>query len=159
MKRRYGDESELARQLASDHAHLEQLFGAVTAGLRGGEPDSLRARWLELDHALECHLTTEEELILPGFAQAFPSSAARLRQEHHDIRAALVQLGVDLDLHELSSASAARLIRALRMHAHYEDDVLYPWAEQHLTELERPPLLARLRHLQGSHAPKGGERS
>ncbi len=142
----------VAQLLASDHAHLEQLFQAVIACLRGGDPERLRVRWLELDYALELHLNLEEAQLLPRFARAFPTSAARLQREHREIRSALVQLGVDLDLHELCAASATRFISALRAHAAYEDAVLYPWAEAHLAEAERVSVIAGLRHLRATYA-------
>lgn len=140
-------EISVARLMASDHAHLEQLFRAVMASLRGGDPEQVRRCWLELDHALERHLSLEEDVLLPGFQRAFPISAARLRREHREIRAALLSLGVDLDLHELCPASATRFIATLRSHAGYEDAVLYPWAQQNLSLPDRRSVVARLRHL------------
>lgn len=135
--------------METDHDHLERLFQSVMTCLRGADVESLRARWLELDRALQHHLTLEEELLLPRFERAFPTSAARLRREHREIREALVQFGVDLDLHELSPGSAQRFVARLRAHAAYEDGVLYPWAQQHLSDGEWHSLLGRLRHLRG----------
>jgi hemerythrin-like domain-containing protein len=137
--------SAIERLMTSDHAQLEQLFQAVLGCMRGGDPERIRAAWLELDRALERHLRAEEELILPHFAREFPESAERLRQEHREIRMALVDLGVDLDLHELCSSSAEHFIAALRSHATYEDAVLYPWALRRLPEADKLSLIERLR--------------
>ncbi|HEY6877992.1 MAG TPA: hemerythrin domain-containing protein, partial [Polyangiales bacterium] len=125
----------------------EQLFQAMMACMRGADPERIRARWLELDRALEQHLSAEEELILPRFEREFPASAARLRQEHREIRAALVELGVDLDLHSLGPSSARRFIDALRSHAAYEDAVLYAWVQRNLPEEDKLSLLDRLRRV------------
>jgi hypothetical protein len=149
--------STIARLMASDHEHLEQLFHGTLVGLRDGDSEAIRKRWLELDLALERHLSLEEDLLLPGFERMFPVSAACLRREHRAIRAALVTLGVDLDLHELCPASAIRFITLLREHASYEDAVLYPWMQQNLTDPERHSLVARLRHLRTELSVHGHE--
>lgn len=71
------------------------------------------------------------------------------------MRTALIDLGVDLELHSLSPNAATRFIEALRRHAAFEDAVVYPWAERHLAQGERLSLLerlvARVRHPLASH--------
>lgn len=134
----------IERALNSDHEELEVLFQRVITSLGGGDPESIRARWLELDRALEQHLCMEETLILPGFTQENPAAAARIRREHREIRAHMVQLGVDLDLHELSPGSAARFIESLRQHAKYEEVMFYPWSQLRLGQDEKVSLLKGL---------------
>lgn len=135
----------LAYGLATDHEELEQLFARLVMSLRSADSERVRQRWLELDHALEQHLSTREELILPQLERDCPADAARVRAEHRVIRTALVDLGIDLDLHALSPESATRFIDALRRHATFEDAVIYPWAECKLAEHARLSLRQRLR--------------
>jgi hypothetical protein len=144
MRQVWTQQGSLTHGLAADHQELELLFGRVMASLRGADGERIRQRWLELDHALEQHLCTEEELLLPQLTRERAEDAARVRAEHRAIRTALVDLGVDLDLHSLCPGAAARFIDALRRHAAFEDAVIYPWAERHLAEQTRLSLLERL---------------
>jgi hemerythrin-like domain-containing protein len=136
--------SSIELALKTDHEELERLFEHLMANLRGADAEQLRARWLELDRALERHLRVEEELILPKFERACPADAERVRREHHTIRARLVELGVDLDLHSLCPDSARHFIEALRQHAVFEESVFYPWSQSHLGQAEQTTLLERL---------------
>jgi hemerythrin superfamily protein len=147
--------SSIELALKTDHDTLERLFEHLMANLRGSDGEQLRARWLELDRALERHLRLEEELILPQFERARPADAERVRREHHAIRARLVELGVDLDLHSLSPDSARHFIETLRRHAAFEESVFYPWSQSHLGHAEQTSLLERLLsalHREGAHA-------
>jgi hypothetical protein len=52
---------------------------------------------------------------------------------------------VDLDLHSLCPSSATRFIAALRQHAAFEDAVVYPWAQNHMSEATKLSLGERVR--------------
>lgn len=83
--------------------------------------------------------------MLPELARTCPEQAQRIRNEHEQIRAAIVQLGVDLDLHALCPTSATVFIEALRKHASFEEQTVYPWAQARLGESARRSRLERLR--------------
>lgn len=137
----------LGEALGQDHAALERTFERVIAKFNGGDAEDIRAAWEQLDAELSAHLAAEERLIIPRFRRDDPEAADRILDEHRSIRAALEMLGVDLDLHSLRAEAAAGFIAALRRHAAYEDLVLYPWADAHLTEEERLFVFKRLRAL------------
>jgi len=143
--KRIGDDWKIARSMRADHAELDRLFDRVVVAMKEADLDRVRERWLELDQRLEQHLTAEEEFIFPRFERSHPATAARLRDEHREIRAALVELGVDLDLHSLCEETATRFIDGLRRHAAFEDTLVYPWAEEHLDGPARLSLLERIR--------------
>jgi hemerythrin superfamily protein len=138
-------QSSIELALKADHQELEVLFERVMASLRSADAERIRGCWLELDRALEQHLSAEEQLMLPHFDRDCPADAARVRSDHHEIRTRLVELGVELDLHSLNPASAARFIDALRGHAAFEERAFYPWSQSKLAQAEQTTLLARLR--------------
>lgn len=149
--------SQLAEALKADHVALESTFEHVLTTMQGGDPESVRAAWLGMESDLLAHLKVEEELILPGFEKAFPKEAGFIREDHVAIRAALEQLGVDLDLHTLRKETADLFIEKLRKHAEREDHAFYRWAEEHLSEATRQSVFGRLRgilRVSGGEPPK-----
>jgi hemerythrin-like domain-containing protein len=116
--------------LSDDHQHLESLFRDVVATCQRGDPAELRGEWARFERELSSHLDLEEHEILPAFARAHLSEAQGIRDEHDAIRAALTELGVDLDLHCLRAERVEAFIQLLRAHARREEGVLYPWASR-----------------------------
>jgi hypothetical protein len=100
--------------------------------------------WSEFDAALHAHLELEEETILQAFSRAHPAEAARLQNEHAQIRAALLELGVEVDLHAARADMVARFIELLRRHAAREDASMYRWSEEHLAHHVSSTVLDRL---------------
>jgi len=131
--------------LVSDHRALEKTFARMMVKFAGGDSDSIRAAWLELDRHLEAHLVAEEKHVLPHFKRHFPAEAARICKEHAEIRAALLQLGIDLDLHALREDTAALFIATLQRHAKSEEPVFYAWAQENLPARERVGVAELLR--------------
>jgi hemerythrin-like domain-containing protein len=137
--------ARLDELLKSDHAALEVTFRRMIGKFGGGDPDAIRAGWQAMEQQLETHLGAEEQFMLPRFEKAYPEEAERIRVEHKQIRAALLQLGVDLDLHALRDETARAFIDALRQHAENEERLFYVWAQRELSHGERHQLLDRLR--------------
>jgi hemerythrin-like domain-containing protein len=100
------------------------------AACKRGEPAELRGQWSRFERELSSHLDLEEHEILPAFARAHLAEAQGLRDEHTAIRAALTEMGVDLDLHCLRADRVEAFIQLLRAHARREDGLLYPWASR-----------------------------
>jgi len=138
------DPRALDESLKQDHLELEKTFQQAIDTFCGGDCGIIRESWLELDRKLEAHLKAEEELMLPQFAQYSPAAADRIAREHGEIRAALQQLGIDLDLHELRKEVAEEFIGMLRKHAAYEEQAFYAWAQARLAREERHAMLRRL---------------
>ena len=137
----------LDEALRANHLTLEKLAGKVLDSLHAGHRDQIRAAWGELENALLGHLEVEERFVLPAFALGFPREAARFRREHRELREALVELGIQLDLHELREDAAARFLRRLKDHAASEDSAFYVWALAHVPEAAPRSFIARLRGL------------
>jgi hypothetical protein len=133
--------------LAEDHAELEVMFRRVIAGAHAGDWQELRALWETFERQLASHLAAEECYVLPSFAREHPAEAGALLAEHATIKAALIDLGVDLDLHCLRAERVEDFIAALRAHARREDRLVYPWAARRLPASRREALEAVLGHL------------
>ena len=118
--------------LTRDHARLERLFRSTVYAADSTDPAELRAAWTTLERELEGHLDLEERQLLPVFARSRPEEARILLEEHGQIRARLVEMGVHLDLHCLGRDRILAFADLLRSHARREDALLYPWASQHI---------------------------
>lgn len=143
---------QLGEALKADHATLETEFHRALCAVRGGDPEYVRSAWLSMDADLQAHLHAEEEFILPGFEQSHPQEAAHIRRDHGEIRRALEQLGIELDLHMLRCESAEAFVASLRSHAQYEEQLFYDWAERQLPEAQKRSVLDRLRAWRRGHA-------
>lgn len=81
--------------------------------------------------------------MLPAFGRMHPS-AADIRNEHAQIRDALIELGVDVDLHAARADMVARFVALLRRHAAREEALTSRWSEEHLEPHVRSTILERL---------------
>ena len=118
--------------LARDHERLDRLFRSMSDAVDVGDPAELRAAWLGFESELERHLDAEEKYVLPLFARSRAQEAQILKEEHGQLRARLMDMGVDLDLHCLGREGCQAFGDALRAHARREDALFYPWASRHL---------------------------
>ena len=149
MKAHQQAHSELRSLLSDGHSPLEHAFVALLARVTMDDPARIREGWNRLERELRSHMLFEEECILPRFELENAPEAARIRTEHHEIRAQLDELGIDLDLHALPPARVAQFIRMLREHAAREESALYPWAESREALPSEPALIDRLRIAMG----------
>jgi hemerythrin-like domain-containing protein len=124
--------SSLESMLAGDHHRLEHEFQVIVTRAQGGDFPQLEAAWLAFQRALLQHLDAEERTLIPALAQDRPAAAQALLADHTAIRAMLLQLGVDLDLHCLGAERIEAFVEALRAHAHREENTFYPWVDRHL---------------------------
>jgi hemerythrin superfamily protein len=115
------------------HLRLERLFDTLVTQAAEGDPVRVREQWGQFEHDLLQHMQEEETAMLPAFARYHPEEAARFRKEHDDIRRRLLELGIDLDLHQLRESTVREFVDQLRDHARREEALLYPWeqAEPH----------------------------
>ncbi len=117
--------------LARDHERLERLVRSTIYAMDSTDPAELRSSWLAFECELERHLDAEEKHVLPAFARSRPGEARALKAEHQQIRAWLMDIGVDLDLHCLGRERLSVFADALRAHARREDALFYPWASRY----------------------------
>ena len=92
----------------------------------------MRAEWTTFERTLSRHLEQEETELLPGFATHDAAEARAILAVHADIRAALLEIGLGLDLHLLRTEAVQEFVKQLRAHAQREDATLYDWAHRHL---------------------------
>jgi hypothetical protein len=119
--------------LMPDHHRLiERRLAELCDEAHGDDPAALRNCWTRFERALADHLRAEEQFILPEFAKTYPEEARALAAEHAEIRALVAELGVGVDLHQLSAPIAEHLAAVLTAHAQREDAVLYSWAARRL---------------------------
>jgi len=127
------DSESLYNFMTANHARLETQFECLLDAMAVNAPDA-RELWTELDHGLLAHMEAEERYVIPGFATVDRAAARELLDEHAQIRAQLLELGVAMDLHCLRFETSQELIRLLRSHAAREDHLLYRWADTRLDE-------------------------
>jgi hemerythrin-like domain-containing protein len=118
--------------LAAHHRHLERVFEALVAEAQERDAESLHPEWKAFERELERHLALEEAEFLPDFAREHPEEAREIRSDHAAIRSALVQMGIDLELHALRADAVAAFVEGLKAHARREEHLLYPWAARSL---------------------------
>jgi hemerythrin superfamily protein len=116
-----------AAHLDAEHSRLEATFATLLSDARRDDGPALRAQWCRFEHELLAHLKLEEREILPEFARPHPAEARDLRDEHARLRAGLLELGVELDLHCLRADRVEAFVNLLRAHARREEALLYPW--------------------------------
>jgi hemerythrin-like domain-containing protein len=124
--------TETKHLLAEHHRALDERLDRLLVRAKVAPPAQLRAEWTGFERDLLRHLEMEETEILPGFAGHDPGEAQALLAEHAQIRKALLDIGVSLDLHCLRVEAVEDLVSRLKRHAEREDGVLYPWADREL---------------------------
>jgi hypothetical protein len=118
--------------LAEHHRDLDLRLAALVRCAQGGDGDQLRREWSAFERELLAHMALEEEEILPAFAHHDPAAARAALEEHTAIRAQVLEMGLNLDLHLLRADRVAALVQKLRAHALHEEQALYAWTGRNL---------------------------
>ncbi len=125
----------------ADHRRLEHLFDRLVSAMEADAREDVETMWGELEQRLLGHMEIEDKHLLPGLATTQPEAAAELRRDHLRFRKRLTELDEAVDLH-LARLDVVRLfLDELRTHARREDELLYLWAEQHLSEERKAGLV------------------
>ena len=119
--------------LAEHHHALDEQLDRLVMRAQAGDPQDLRAEWTAFERGLLRHLEQEEAEILPAFARHDPAEARAILAEHAEIRGALLEMGMNLDLHYLRAEAVQDFARRLKAHASREDAGCYAWAAGHVT--------------------------
>lgn len=128
----------------ADHAEISALLDEVLVAFRCGDRDVAAAAFTRFEKRLGAHLSLEDELLLPELERIDPKEAAALAADHRQIRTRLTELGLGVDLHLTRASAVSELVEMLRAHAHREDALLYRWADEALSALERQAVIVRL---------------
>lgn len=125
--------------LRVDHDQLHTLAANVMGRVAGGDRDEVRAAIVDMQARVLAHLDGEERHLLVAYAIANPDDARELMREHAEIRRALAEFDVAVDLHLLRASATESFLVMLRAHAARENAGLYPWA----VEAQRAAIDAR----------------
>jgi hypothetical protein len=126
------DNTSLGTFLAEHHAELDQHLSALVTRALEGDPIQLRHEWSAFEGELLAHLDLEEAALLPAFARHDPSAARAVLDEHAAIRAQVLEMGMNLDLHLVSAERVDKLVEQLRAHARHEEQALYAWTSHNV---------------------------
>lgn len=137
---RSGATASAASLLRAEHARLEEVYERLLRAYRAGDWSDVRAEWDRFEPALRAHMALEEAAIFPSFQEVDPEEAEHLLSEHTALRTRLDVLGVNIELHAVTSFDAEELIERLRSHRAREERLLYPWMDVDLDrDRERAP--------------------
>ena len=120
--------AKLATFLRSDHNDLELLATTLMKTIVEGDREDVAAGIADLQARVTAHLDGEERDLLPRYTEAAPDDAAQILREHGEIRKALSELDVEVDLHLVRAGQIERLLNVLGAHAARENTGLYRWA-------------------------------
>ena len=116
---------DLRALLRADHALLEQSFGEAEIAARARDRERLHRAWTSLERLFLRHVSAVETHVLPALGGSLPRDVAAVREEHAGLHRQLCELGVDLDLHLVSSPVLHAFISDLRAHARRETRLSY----------------------------------
>lgn len=134
----------VSERFGEDHARLAGEMRALADTVEGAPSGDIQDRWARFEAGLRAHFDTEERFFVPALEAAHPTEAARVRAEHARFRRRLVELAVDADLHTLRLDAVSAFLEELAGHAAWEQDTLYPWADEALDEAARRSAFAWL---------------
>lgn len=126
--------------LTEHHRDLEVHFQRLASRFPGGDLIELRCEWSLFERELNEHMELEEKQLIPRFRREYPAEAAAICHEHVEIRAALAEMGISLDLHALRASAVSDFIERLRRHAQREEELFYDWAQRHTPKEQWLPL-------------------
>jgi hemerythrin-like domain-containing protein len=121
--------SEVYRFMRADHARIENELRRLMETVKADDRETLRTDWPTLEREVTSHLEAEEHFMIPALATVEHDEAVVLLREHGQIRQALLELSVAIELHYVQLSQFRELIDLLHAHAEREDLVLYPWAD------------------------------
>lgn len=137
--------------MGKDHDRLDDLFKEF---LRLKEEDLRRARPLfhEFKTGLQRHIVWEEEILFPifeertGMRESGPTAV--MRQEHRQIKDFLERIHNTLLKADTQTDPLQKgLLEVLSAHNQKEEDILYPWIDHALSEVEIKEALDRMERL------------
>lgn len=133
--------------MGRDHDRLDAIFAEFQKAPDDGKAKEFFTRF---DGGLRAHITWEEEILFPSFEEKTGmrdmGPTAVMRMEHRQIHQLLESIGRGIG--PQSAAPARELVEVLTAHNHKEENILYPWLDESLTEQEISTALDRIRKSQ-----------
>jgi len=130
--------------MSQDHDRLDAIFAEFCR-----EPDAGKAKelFLQFDTGLRAHIDWEEEILFPhfedrtGMRDSGPTAVMRI--EHQQIKQYLQTISETIGEND-PGESVNALINLLTAHNKKEENILYPWMDQTLSEVESLALLDQI---------------
>lgn len=115
----------IAARLTKDHQELDALLRRLAEDTSAPVPGALETTWGLFEGRLIRHMEAEERFLLPLLEASDAAEVARIRREHVQIRDALTELGIAVELHTAREPQIQQLAQLLDAHAKHENDALY----------------------------------
>lgn len=128
IRDRRGRGEFIQSMLSEDHAQLEQVFRSLVSEAHRTDPWTLRALWQRFERQLFTHMDLEEQEIIPAFAERYPEEARLILDDHARIRAAVGEMGLDLERRSAELDRVEEIVELLRLHVRREEGLFYRWA-------------------------------
>lgn len=119
----------LGQRLTREHRELDALYEDLANRVHSGDTATIDEAWGPLEARLRAHMEFEERELLPRFAELAPVTAQQIVGEHAQIRSALSEMGVAIELHGLREEAVTDFLGLLRAHGRLEDETLYRWSD------------------------------
>ncbi len=137
--------------MGKDHDRLDKLF----KGFRSKNNDINKAKSLFLDFrtGLLRHIVWEEEILFPIFEQKTgmhdTGPTAVMRMEHRQIKEFLEKIHNKIAAREIKEITELEdgLLEVLTAHNEKEQNILYPWIDNSVSEEERKEAFKKMSNL------------
>ncbi|HIH15835.1 MAG TPA: hemerythrin domain-containing protein [Candidatus Diapherotrites archaeon] len=137
--------------MGADHDRLDAIFQEYLRALPKDKAGALRF-FAGFKVGLQRHIVWEEEILFPlfeertGMKEAGPTAV--MRQEHRQIKGFLEEIHDKFGEKNPAAGEAEEgLLEVLKAHNEKEENILYPWIDQSVSEKERAEAFARMRAL------------
>ena len=134
--------------MTQDHQRLESIFRNYQSALPQNPAEALQ-HFRKFREGLERHIVWEEDVLFPVFEDRTNTHAqgptAVMRVEHERIKDLLARIQSALEQQKTDLADLDNdLLNILRGHNDKEEQILYPWIDQVLSDAERRGLFSRM---------------
>jgi len=122
-----------------DHRVCDETYGALEQAVGTLPDEKVISIWGEFSSAMLRHLKMEEEVLFPAFEEATGMHGAgptmMMRMEHDQMRSLLGSMGQRVDERDFEGMldQGDTLFMLIQQHNMKEEGMLYPMAEQHLS--------------------------
>jgi iron-sulfur cluster repair protein YtfE (RIC family) len=138
--------------MGEDHDRLDSLF----KGFRSEKSiniDKAKSQFLDFQTGLLRHIVWEEEILFPIFEQKTgmhdSGPTAVMRMEHRQIKEFLEKIHNKIAAREIKEITELEdgLLEVLTAHNEKEENILYPWIDNSVSEEEREEAFKKMKNL------------
>jgi iron-sulfur cluster repair protein YtfE (RIC family) len=140
--------NEITEVMSRDHDRLDEILRAFHEE-KGRDLRKAEGLFSEFKAGLENHIDWEEDILFPIFENRqggrTSGPTAVMRMEHLQIKNLLAQIVERLKKDDPDTGSLENdLVNVLTAHNKKEEEILYPWIDQSVTDEEREEVLAEM---------------